>query len=248
MKPCWNCNKEYKTAANFCPYCGSPREQPEISEKPEQSPRDSQSPVRRTSKKYPPWLIPALVAAVAVTIIVLVVNGSHPGDGRSSDVRDALPPRAASPVIAEEPPPVYRPADASRSMRSELLSEVKNYYNSLNPSSYDATRFFAPRVDRYFAKENVTPAYINSSVRNSFFPEFSDPVTKIDPTSFRYTQEGEYHRLNFQSTFTCYRRSKRKYEFARVETTFIFNQDKKIISLYEDRVWDVRFTDNRLAN
>lgn len=136
---------------------------------------------------------------------------------------------------------------------TKVISFIKSYYDDLSHNeNYDANNWFTPYVSTYISKTDITPNDINNLHRSN--TEFVNGQSVVDEQSFRFDRfENIVDRINgnenkisfwlFESNFSCYRTSKRKYQTCKVLVEIGLNDESnKIASYKEVKVNDLHFS------
>lgn len=240
MTVCKSCGKAFQENAKFCPYCGTAAKMKD----PQQlvGASDTESQLDRDQRRRNLLIAAIVLTGVAVIVFTLVLPSIRNQNYKS---------RSEALVNRENPVYVQRDAEPSppswEEIKSTLISKTRMYYQSLGSDSFDASDFYAPSVSKYFTKVNLNPAAINDIYYKGFFQEFQDPDFRIDESSIRMIKTGTGYILQYQGEFTCYRKSKRKYEYAQVKTVLSYDSSYRIVSIYEADIWNIKFTEQRIA-
>jgi tetratricopeptide (TPR) repeat protein len=119
---------------------------------------------------------------------------------------------------------------------SSYLNTILNYYELLNNKQIDASDFFSENVLQFINKKNITPEEVNKIIYSN--SDFVDPKALVIGTRIFVT--GVNSRQAWLS-FKSYRNSKKKYQSCRVKVEFVFDDQKKIVSVKELEVKDLLF-------
>lgn len=127
---------------------------------------------------------------------------------------------------------------------SEIRTLVTNYFQSISDKTFDATNFFAEKVEYFITKKNTTPWEINDEMK-SHYSEFVD-------SKFTFTQDFEvtYHEsisginyVSFKGFFEAFRTSKNKKQECVVTIKLGLNKNNKIVYYKEDKIENLKFID-----
>jgi len=130
---------------------------------------------------------------------------------------------------------------ANSSNGSPLLSIVKNYYDDLTDGKFRASDYFAPHIDKYFLVSNLTPSEVDGYF-SANTQEFLNPVSEVLDSTFSFSKDPSGDQtVNFWSTFSCFRKSKMKYEYCLTRVEFIFDRNNKIKRLAELEHRDLKY-------
>jgi hypothetical protein len=173
-------------------------------------------------KDHPFWswvFIIAFVGGGLVTIITMWGNAAPRIKNFVDDIKHSIS------------DPEARPA----------LTTIGNYYAALNDGSIEASDFFSPHVDQFITVKNPTVEEIQSLFTTSKAEFFVPEMEILDSTfSFSKNPSGD-QTVNFWGKFTCYRKSKSKYQSCLVRIEFIFDSNGKIKSLTELQTKDLKY-------
>ncbi len=240
---CTKCNKEIKVGSTYCPWCGN---QVQYMAKPEEKQAEipMEPPVDRLLKKEKKGIIASLpYLFIPVVMAMIFVFAFYNESSKVVKGRKEVPAKMLNTVPGNNNPSSFGQSYSDK----VLLQRVEAYYASLGYSNFDAAYWFSKSVDRYFGLRNVTPAAINNEYHNSYLLEFLKPQFTINYKTLKVGKYNDLLRLTYEGALTCYRKSRRKYEFARVRAVMILDDELRITSLYEEKVWDVRFTTARIT-
>ncbi len=127
---------------------------------------------------------------------------------------------------------------------SEIRNIVTSYFQSISDQTFDATNFFAEKVDYFITKKNTTPWEINDEMK-SHYSEFVD-------SKFTFTQDFEitYHEsingvnyISFKGFFEAFRTSKNKKQECVVTIKLGLNKSNKIVYYKEEKIENLKFID-----
>lgn len=124
----------------------------------------------------------------------------------------------------------------------EVRNILKQYYRDYNKKSFDASRYFASKVDRFITLKNTTPAEITSVIENEFYDEFREAASSIDMGTLQISRHPNgYYQADFEETMSCFRKSKEQHQFIRTRVKVIFDRDLKIRYSHQERVLETRY-------
>ena len=127
---------------------------------------------------------------------------------------------------------------------TEIRTIIVNYFQSISDKTFDATNFFAEKVDYFITKKNMTPWQINDEMKRHY-EEFAD-------SKFTFAQDFEitYHEsvggvnfISFKGFFEAFRVSKNKQQECVVTIKLGLNRNNKIVFYKEEKIEDLKFTD-----
>lgn len=125
------------------------------------------------------------------------------------------------------------------------LEALKSLYVDLARREFQAAKYFAPEVKKYFLVENLRPCEMDSFyIMNT--EDFQDPRSVIDPESFVFSQDADGNPVvTFWQQFSCFRAKKSKYESCRVFTKIIFDAADRIIYFNDEKIEELVYTEER---
>lgn len=109
--------------------------------------------------------------------------------------QDAEPTRPQTKELAlpAEDRSTLDPRDAALSGDArEAVALIQDYYAALSNGPFDASEYFAPRVDRYITMTSTSPSAISAYINGSFRSQFSDPVFVYEPGSMTSEAPGTF--------------------------------------------------------
>ncbi len=127
---------------------------------------------------------------------------------------------------------------------TEIRTIVTSYFQSISDKSFNATNFFAEKVDYFITKKNVTPWDINEEMK-SHYNEFVD-------SKFTFAEDFEitYHEsiagtnyVSFKGFFEAFRASKNKKQECLVTIKIGLNRNNKIVYYKEEKIENLKFTE-----
>ena len=129
-------------------------------------------------------------------------------------------------------------------MEKKAIEFLFDYYSKLGNDYFNVNAYYAPLVRKYYLKDSLTTDEISDLYYDSYLPEYHDPVYIVDSNSIKIYHASNEILLKYSGTFTCYRKSKRRYQYARNKVVMVLNDELKILEIYEEKVTDVLFTRN----
>jgi hypothetical protein len=121
---------------------------------------------------------------------------------------------------------------------------LKQYYRDYNSDErrFDASKYFARKVDRFINLKNTTPAEITDVIENEFYDEFQESATSIDLKTLVISKlPNSHYQADFEETMSCFRKSKEQHQFIRTKVKVIFDKDLKIRYNHQERLLESRF-------
>ena len=123
---------------------------------------------------------------------------------------------------------------ADNDYQTKVLATINSYYSDLNNKTFEATKYFADKVDRFITMLNTTPADINNNINTSFYKEFRESKSNMLDSAYTITkEENDNYSIDYIEYGECFRTSLQQFRKAEVRVKVILNADFKIKSFYE---------------
>jgi TonB family protein len=125
----------------------------------------------------------------------------------------------------------------------EISTKIYKYYEDIQLDRIDAVDYFAPIVNLYITKKNLTPADINNIISKGK-EEFSKPEIVLDINNIvKSREENEISYYSFKTHFKCFRTSKQKTQECDVSVEIGINQSNEFVSIKETKIENLIFFD-----
>ena len=189
-----------------------------------------------------------------------VPASAPPPDDRSAPAPAADSAAAPAPVPAPDPTEAPDPAETSTEASAEASAEapvpaapeaadneaalavrqtLARYYADLfAPPLSEAAAYFAPRVERLYIQQNLTPAAIAADLGRSFFPDNRRAVYQVVPGTLTVSAPntaGEYTATYLESC-RVFRVSRGRYQRLRTQVRARFDADHRIVYLRQEKL------------
>ena len=139
-------------------------------------------------------------------------------------LRDRIQSKTAS-MIFENP-------EEYENRKSEISAFLRNYYENLESSYFDAYNYFAYSVEQFLTSKNITPTEINMIQKKE--SDYVDKETKlIDETIELVGVENDRQSWKFSTEFKAYRSSMEKFQVCNIWYEIVLNSSGKIVVLKE---------------
>jgi hypothetical protein len=237
---CSKCNAANdKGVAIFCGDCGT---------------KLLTEPSNQQSQNYPPSAIkkkskmPIILGASALVIVAVLVGvfflikkeNATPPVVVPTETTDANQVQTDETPISETDTTSIVQPNLTLTNQNDALRILSKYYYDINNSSFDATNYFGEYVTQYITRRNVSPNDINIIFNEN--DEFVESQSQIlNNRLFLDRTENNISYFKYWVDYNCYRRSKNKYQFCKVNVEVGFNENNKIVSYKELKVKDLRF-------
>ncbi len=154
----------------------------------------------------------------------------------ASDDGGPLPSPAPQPV---PPAPETGDNEAATSVRTAMAA----YYADMLAPPFTAAQHFAPRVQRLYIQQNLTPADIDANFRQNFFPDNKQAVLRVEPGTLRVSAPvADGSRMaTFVEASRVYHPSRQGYQRLRAQVRVRFDKNYKIVYLRQERLLESKF-------
>ena len=152
---------------------------------------------------------------------------------------------ASTPVGTEAPPPDVVPRavpPAPEAGDTEAALKVRatmaGYYADMLAPPFTAAQHFAPRVERLYIQQNLTPSDIDDRFNRNFFPDNKKAVLQIEPGTLRVSapaSDGTCMATFVEDSYV-YHPSRQLYQRMRAQVRARFDANFKIIYLRQERL------------
>lgn len=130
--------------------------------------------------------------------------------------------------------------------QDELLNFVNQYYNDISSDNFSAENYFSDNVNQYINRKNISPSEINSIHINN--NEFVNGKSTIINNEINFDRtDGDISYYNYWIDFSCYRKSKNKFQNCKVKVEIGIDNNNKIKSYRELEVTDLKFTTDEVS-
>lgn len=121
--------------------------------------------------------------------------------------------------------------------KARILGFLEAYYHDLKFGDFDANRYFAPRVIRYFLMKNTTTGAINSYIHHEFPKQFLRNIFNMQPDSLRIIEQNTAVYIEHDQYYlVALHQNKDVVTCVRIE----FDDAGRLVSLYQPRVLSSR--------
>jgi len=236
---CSNCNAaNEKGIAKFCVDCGG-----ELNPEPIKTQSQFVTPNTIPEKSKTPYILGALALGVIIILGGLLyskntANNSTATSQPTNELIDST--QIQNTTVPNSVMDTTSVAPQNETNTEDALKILSQYYYDINNSNFDANTYFSENVSQFISRHNLTPNDINTifNQNNEFLRGQS--VILNNQVTFERTENN----LNYYSywvDYSCYRKSKNKNEFCKVNVEVGFNENNKITSYKELRLSDLRF-------
>ncbi|HWP08846.1 MAG TPA: toll/interleukin-1 receptor domain-containing protein [Polyangiaceae bacterium] len=157
-------------------------------------------------RKFP--VLPAALAAGAAALIALLLVLTHgattprrtPGPKLGASAVATAPPLDVSKPSTSVTPVVAPPESSDVTERGQAHATLVAYYRALNAGTFDAEKYFAPRVSLYIGMKNPTLDALNRYFKNDFprlYEDYSiemsaEPLEREGPRVFTFREVSHF--------------------------------------------------------
>ncbi len=105
------------------------------------------------------------------------------------------------------------------------------YYRDLSGQRFDADKYYARKVSKFFNMEDITPQTITQEIRNNYYTDFQNAVSKITPNSLEISQikKNGMYQADFKEEIRCFRKSANQGQIITSRVKVIFDKNMKIV-------------------
>jgi hypothetical protein len=160
----------------------------------------------------------------------------EPASASSADNSVDAAPAASAPVPAA---PEAGDDEATQKIRTVLA----DYYADLFAPPLNAENYFAPQVERLYIQQSLTPAQINATITQTFFPDNKQAVYQVVPGTLRVSAPaGDGSRTaTYEEAVRLYRVSKGRYQRLRTQVRAKVDADYRITFLRQEKMLENAF-------
>ena len=143
---------------------------------------------------------------------------------------------AANAVVSAPVPAAPEPGDDEATQK--IRTVLADYYADLFAPPLAAENYFAPQVERLYIQQHLTPAQINTTITQTFFPDNKKAVYQVEPGTLRVSapvQDGS-RTATYNETCRLFRASKGRYQRLRTQVRVKFDADYRITFLRQEKM------------
>ncbi|NJK85219.1 MAG: hypothetical protein HC906_03890, partial [Bacteroidales bacterium] len=95
---------------------------------------------------------------------------------------------------------------------------------------FDAKKYYAKEVERFFNLRDINPQTITDEVRNNYYSDFQNAVSTIDKKSLEISSiSGGRYQADFVEVIRCFRKSANKNQTITAKVKIVFDKNNRII-------------------
>lgn len=193
------------------------------------------------------------VAAPTIAITDSSALATIPAETVSEEAPAATPAPAAA-KAADAPAPESSPATATATTvpapvpaapepgddepTQKIRTVLADYYADLFAPPLAAENYFAPQVERLYIQQHLSPAQINATITQTFFPDNKKAVYQVEPGTLRVSapvQDGS-RTATYSEACRLFRVSKGRYQRLRAQVRVRFDADYRITFLRQEKM------------
>lgn len=111
-----------------------------------------------------------------------------------------------------------------------LKGILNSYYRDLSNQKFDANRYYAKEVDRFFNLRDISPQTIADEIQNNYYTDFQDAVSTIDGKTLEISPiRGGRYQADFMEVIKCYRKTAKRHQTITAKVKIVFDKDMKIV-------------------
>jgi len=214
---------------------------------------------RPPSKSQGKLMIGIICSTIVITIVVLLISGIFKSGkkGKMEDSEIASQQSNAVVIGSSEKSNNIDNKNANNStkntpnektddaIKTRANATIQAYYSDLMNKTFDATKYFSDKIDRFISIKNTNPNAINSYINSSYYKEFANARSEIERDSFTINKEpGNEYSVEYIENGSCYRTSLKKYQHAIVNVRVMLNDEFKIISFHQYKIIENDYSDS----
>ena len=127
-------------------------------------------------------------------------------------------------------------AEMLEKMNEVLIERVTAYYDDLEKGDFDANRYFASRVERFFQLKKTNPDAINANYDEYFKGEFLNVKYSLDFDNLHLIKEGNVYVAEFIVNCSFYLKSKRRTKAGSYMERIKLRKDGKFVYFHDFRI------------
>ena len=161
---------------------------------------------------------------------------SAPEESADAAASENSPAAAATAVVSAPVPAAPEPGDDEATQK--IRTVLADYYADLFAPPLAAENYFAPQVERLYIQQHLTPAQINTTITQTFFPDNKKAVYQVEPGTLRVSapvQDGS-RTATYSEACRLFRVSKGRYQRLRTQVRVKFDADYRITFLRQEKM------------
>ena len=159
-----------------------------------------------------------------------------PEESADAAASENSPAAAATAVVSAPVPAAPEPGDDEATQK--IRTVLADYYADLFAPPLAAENYFAPQVERLYIQQHLTPAQINTTITQTFFPDNKKAVYQVEPGTLRVSapvQDGS-RTATYSEACRLFRVSKGRYQRLRTQVRVKFDADYRITFLRQEKM------------
>ncbi len=127
---------------------------------------------------------------------------------------------------------------------TELRKILASYYKDLSSQQFDANKYYASEVNRFFNLRDITPQKITREVQDNYYTDFQNAVSTIDQKTMKISPvSGGKYQVDFREIVRCHRKSVNRNQTIVARVKIVFDKHMKIIYHFSEPVSTKDFGD-----
>ncbi|GAB2698145.1 hypothetical protein GCM10011495_14270 [Hymenobacter frigidus] len=166
---------------------------------------------------------------------------SAPEESADAAASENSPAAAATAAVSAPVPAAPEPGDDEATQK--IRTVLADYYADLFAPPLAAENYFAPQVERLYIQQHLTPAQINTTITQTFFPDNKKAVYQVEPGTLRVSapvQDGS-RTATYSEACRLFRVSKGRYQRLRTQVRVKFDADYRITFLRQEKMLENMF-------
>ncbi|MCU0352292.1 MAG: hypothetical protein MUD08_00915 [Cytophagales bacterium] len=143
----------------------------------------------------------------------------------------------------KEPEPTPVPEAKEEDANTVLVQRIlASYYRDLSSQKFDASKYYARRVDRFLNQRDITPQLITTQIEENFYTDFQDAVSSVVPNTLEVSpMKGGKFQADFKEVVRCYRKSAKSHQIITSRVKVVFDRNMRIIYYSAQQIKPTKF-------
>jgi hypothetical protein len=127
---------------------------------------------------------------------------------------------------------------AGQERDKKIIAALELYTTDLNQKKFDAYKYFAPKIERFFHMFDTSPKKINDYVNGMFYKQFQNASTRFDPNTLIVTTIDNVEYDISVIMYSTYFNAKEKKAYSDLRTRTEIKLDKNFRIKYLKQFFD----------
>ncbi|MDJ1505080.1 SHOCT domain-containing protein [Xanthocytophaga agilis] len=159
------------------------------------------------------------------------VGNTQADTSNKTTVDDSWKPTENPDPIPQQPKePQITVVEEGNPQTTAVRNILTSYYQDLSSQKFDANKYYAKKVKRFFNLQDISPQTITDEVHNNYYTDFQDAVSTIASNSLSIEpMKGGMYQADFKEVIKCFRKSANKGQTITSQVKVLFDKNMKII-------------------